>query len=216
MRSGLILAGGFSKRMGRAKALIVLGTKPFVRWVADALLSTCDEVTVVLRKDEGELPYRRVLPASVQIKHDRFEEQSPLIGIVSGLEGTKSEYSAVFSCDLPFINTEVVRNIFEKTEGNDAAIPIWDDGRIEPLHAVYKTSSALYSARQCLEAGDDLSNHAMIRRLKSVNFVPTKELKLHDPNLLSFTNVNTLDDLKKAEITLRQIQSRKKQSENRT
>jgi len=45
----------------------------------------------------------------------------------------------------------------------------------------------------------------MISHLKKVTYLPTTALEQIDPKLMTFFNVNTPEDLKKAELTLKQL-----------
>jgi molybdopterin-guanine dinucleotide biosynthesis protein A len=61
---------------------------------------------------------------------------------------------------------------------------------LEPLHAVYRRKALL----AYLESHDSLSLRAMVRSL-SARYVPVDELKIIDPDLKTFTNINKLEDL---------------------
>jgi len=54
----------------------------------------------------------------------------------SGLTGTRLEYSFICTENMPFINSRIVDLLFKKAEEHDAALPRWEDGKFEPLHAV--------------------------------------------------------------------------------
>ena len=61
---------------------------------------------------------------------------------------------------------------------------------LEPLHAVYRRTALL----AYLENHDSLSLRQMIWSLSSV-FVPVDELREFDPKLMTFTNINKIEDL---------------------
>jgi len=110
----------------------------------------------------------------------------------------RSEYSAVLSCDAPFVMADVLRILFRKALRSDAAIPKWPNGDIEPLQAVYKVRSAIPAARYAL-GRHEFRNVDMIKRLNRVTYVPVREIKRIDKGLMTFFNVNRPSDLRRAE-----------------
>ena len=46
----------------------------------------------------------------------------------------------VIPCDSPFISEVFVNRMFELSEDSnfDAYVPKWSDGKLEPLHSIYK------------------------------------------------------------------------------
>jgi len=193
MRAAVVLAGGPSRRMGRPKALLTVGGEPLVRRVVTAALAVTDDVIVASR---GALVERiqQVLPPGVRVVRDRRRVQAPLAGLEAGACASRAAYVAVLACDLPFVSAAVIRRLFVRARGADAAVPRWPNGDLEPLAAVYRRSALLGAVLASLAAGER-SNVEMIRRLRRVRFVPTSELRAVDPGLQSFRNLNTAADL---------------------
>jgi len=125
--------------------------------------------------------------------------KSPLVGMVTGFRGMKSDHSLVLSCDTPFANTRVLEYLFDKATGRDAAIPQWPNGDIEPLQSVYRVNAALHSANLALRLKESRILN-MILMLKDVTYVKIDEIRFLDRDLLTFFNVNTRDELRKAEM----------------
>ena len=100
------------------------------------------------------------------------------------------EYVFVAACDMPCFHPGVVRLLFDAVAGYDAAIPSWNADMLEPLHAVYRRSALL----DYLEEHDSLSVRAMIWSLNT-RYVGMEEIREIDPDLLTFTNINNLEDL---------------------
>ena len=193
MRGAIVLAGGSSRRMGRPKALVPVGGEPLVRRVATVAQAVADEVVVASR---GRLAKRieSVLPPGVRVVRDRRRIRTPLAGLEAGARASHAPYVAVLACDLPFLREGILRHLFRKARGGDAAVPQWPDGRIEPLAAVYRRFSLRAAVLASLRAGER-SNVEMISRLHRVRFVPTSALRNVDPRLRSFRNINTRADL---------------------
>jgi len=201
VRGAIVLAGGPSRRMGRAKPLIKVAGVPLVVRVVHAAREAAAEVVVVTKTTQaGSL--RPVLPDGVALRTDIGRIQSPLVGFAAGADALTSEYVAFLPCDLPLLSPVLLYALFTAAEGHDAAIPKWPDGRIEPMVAVYLRSPARDAAKEALEAGDR-ANTDLIRRLLDVAYIPVEELRAVDPGLDSFVNVNTPEDLKAVERRLR-------------
>ena len=197
MRGAIILAGGKGSRIGGEKHLRVLGGKALMLHVVEKASSVADEVIVVLKNDDPQT-YRKLLPDTVKIVRDSTQSEAPIVGIKTGGNASASEYSAFLSCDLAFLNPAVLEFLFSQAEGIDGVIPEWPDGLLEPLHAVYRTKLAAEAAEAALNA-HEYRTISVAKRLETVKHVAVDELRKLDPDLLSFFNVNTAEDLAKAE-----------------
>lgn len=193
----VILAGGESKRIGKFKALIRLNGRPLVTYVVEKAVKLFDEVVVAgSRGKTREL--KVVLPPNVRVIEDSVEGQGPLVGIVSGAEEVSREYMAVLPCDSPFIKPEVLNLLYKRCVDFDASIPRWPNGYIEPLHSVYRTNAALSAGLQALKAGR-YRVEDMISRLDKVRYVDVEYFRRIDADLLTFFNINRVEDLWRAE-----------------
>jgi len=201
-KSAIILAGGFSKRLGQDKALIELAGRPLVLHVLDRVRGVVDEVMVVVSSDDQRTVFECLLGRKASVVVDKCEIQSPLIGASVGFENAQGEYSLLLPCDTPFISSEVVALLLDLCVNKSAAIPRWPTGYIEPLQAAYQTKSALNAAKTALEEGK-LDLRSMISHLRGVRYISTLVLQEVDPRLLTFFNINTPEDLKRAESMLR-------------
>ncbi|MBS7658300.1 MAG: molybdenum cofactor guanylyltransferase [Candidatus Bathyarchaeia archaeon] len=198
MKNIIILAGGKSSRFGKDKALVKLNNKPLISYVVDVALKIAKRIIVVIKNDnDGEL-YKSLLPESIIVARDELNIQSPLIGMLTGMKILKSGYTAVLPCDCPFINEKLINHLFKSVKGFNAAIPKWPNGYIEPLHAVYRIEQMISSIEDALK-NKTLSVSSAIKYLKKIVYIPVSELKKHDQKLLSFFNINTVEDLKIAE-----------------
>jgi molybdopterin-guanine dinucleotide biosynthesis protein A len=204
MNGVLVLAGGRSQRIGNHKCFLKLEGKALIAHVVSKAQQIADEVVVVTGKNYDISQYSSILPKTATIVKDAFDGEGPLVGIISGMKKMRSKYVAIVPCDSPFIKNEVYKLLFEKVHGSDAAIPMWPNGYIEPLHSVYMTNSAVSAGEETLDHGE-LSIRDMIKRLQQVVTVPIREIKGFDPQLLTFFNVNTLKDFETAERVMRSI-----------
>jgi len=197
LKGGLVLAGGMSTRFGSNKALAKLEGKPLIAHVVDLVLHVADEVVVAIGRESSTVVYRKLLPKSVTVVKDRLRAKSPLVGILTGLQVMKSGYSMVLSCDTPFVKDDVLKLLFKRAVHSDAAIPKWANGDIEPLQSVYKVKSVIPAARLALHR-QEFRVVDMIKRLNRVTYVPVRDIKRMDSDLMTFFNINTQSDLRRA------------------
>jgi len=198
----IILAGGFSKRFGQDKCLINLIGKPLVLHVIDRISTVVDEKVVVAGSNAPRETLSNLFDPKTRVVVDKYEGQSPLVGALTGFENVNADYSLLLPCDTPFVSAEIVTLLLDLCVNKSAVIPRWPNGYMEPLQAAYNTKSAREAAKKALNEGKrDLSS--MISHLRGIRFVSTLVLQQIDSKLLTFFNVNTSEDLKKAESILR-------------
>ena len=190
--SGVILAGGMSRRLGRQKALEPLGGEPMIARVIGRLSPVVDSLVVVVNDEAraSALP----LPDSARVAVDRYPGAGPLGGILTGLAASEGEWAVVVSCDMPFLSGPLFDHMLGLRAGHDAVVPLIG-GRPEPTHSVYAKSCLPHMERKIV-AGD-LKIASFFDDVR-VNFVPEEVLKKLDAEMLSFFNVNTQRDLDRA------------------
>lgn len=144
--SGVLLAGGASRRMGRDKAWLELDGEPLAVRVLRVLDEVCDDVVVA--SGDG----RRLGALGRLQVCDVDEGAGPLAGLVAGLEAARHELVAVLAVDLPNAHAGVLRRLAWLWRGESAVVPDVD-GRLEVLHAVWARSAGT-RLRARLATGD--------------------------------------------------------------
>ena len=179
------------------KCLVTLNNKSLILHVIDNLSGVADEIIVAARDEQQGEQIRDKMPDKILFVFDSLRGFGPLAGVLAGLERASFPYSLVIGCDMPFVNESVVEFLFEVAErGNyDAVVPRWENGMLEPLHAVYKKEPTLRAIEGAIKQ-DDKRIFTVLAQLKDVNFLPVNRLKGIDPSLNTFTNINTAEDLK--------------------
>ena len=190
--SGIVLAGGMSRRLGRNKAIEPVGGEPLLRRVIERLLQVADEAIVVVADERqgAGLP----VPGSARIASDVYPGCGSLGGIFTGLSAADADWGVVVACDMPFLNVDLLRDILSRRDGHDAVVPVLE-GRPEPTHAAYSKACLPHIERR-LQA-NDLKIARFFDEVR-VNYVPQHQVEQKDPELLSFMNVNTQEDLDRA------------------
>ncbi|KLK87327.1 molybdopterin-guanine dinucleotide biosynthesis protein A [Methanoculleus sediminis] len=189
MRSAIVLVGGAARRAGgREKYFFTFRGKTFIDRLIDTLKESVDEIVVVAR-DPGQCERFGHL-GDIRCISDVRKGLGPIGGLHAGALAVHGEYVFVAACDMPCIHPGVVRLLFDAAVGYDAAIPCWNAEMLEPLHAVYRRSALL----GYLEEHESLSLRAMIWSLDT-RYVRMEKIREIDPGLLTFTNINNLEDL---------------------
>jgi len=194
----IILAGGMSARLRGSKPFLLLKGKPLLSHVLARATRFSDEIVLAIGHTDPIERYQRFLPELVTIARDNSSLQSPLVGIVTGLRQVKSPYAVVLPCDHPFLSEQVISYLYEKVAGFDVAIPRWSNANIEPLHSVYKVAETISAAENALSM-NEMRVSGMIERLGNVHYVDVEKLRAFDNDLLTFFNINTEDDMRRAE-----------------
>jgi len=200
--SAVIVAGGFSKRFGQDKGSIKLAEKPLVLHVLDKLASVVDEIVVVVSSEMQERKFAEIIKQKARIIIDKADIQSPLNGALTGFETIQREYTLLLACDTPFLYPKILNFLLDVCINRNAVIPRWPNGNIEPLHATYYAETAAKAAEIALENGK-LDMRSMIENMRNIRYISTTVLREFDPKLTTFFNINTPNDLEKAETMIK-------------
>ncbi|HEY5672085.1 MAG TPA: molybdenum cofactor guanylyltransferase [Malonomonas sp.] len=179
--SGVILAGGESRRMGSDKSLLPIAGARFIDHVYARLSALFDEVLIVTNSPQlyRELPCRKV--------PDIYPGQGALAGIHSGIKHASHLRAFVIGCDMPFVVPELVRSICNNSVHEDLLLPISSSGH-EPLHALY-SKACLSAMERTLDSGKKRIDSFFAQ--VNVVEIGAAELQQVDPQESSFRNINT-------------------------
>ena len=178
-----ILAGGASSRMGTDKAQLRIEQQTFTERIGETLLKITDSVSIVGRdSDESSLP-------SVA---DVYPKWGALGGIHAALAACSREWAIVVACDLPFVSSELFLYLAAQRMDHDAVIPVQEDGRPQPLAALYRVHTCLPQATNLIEAG----RRRPLDLLEAVKtrWVAFDELRNFARAQSFFVNINTPED----------------------
>lgn len=195
VKSGVVLAGGKSSRLGKDKALIQFQGKPLVEWVMEAIDKVVDEVILSLSSEPENSNFVGGFGKNIRIVLDAKPGFGPISGLCSSFKEAKGDYVAVAPCDSPFIKPELYTLLFKKAEGRDGAVPFINNFW-EPLHAVYRREPFIVGLEKALSAGKNrpVDTYPYLN-IKKVN---QEEVEAVDDEASSFININTKEDLLKA------------------
>ncbi len=127
---------------------------------------------------------------------DDVPDAGPLGGILTALNHSARQRVMVVACDMPALNSALLRYMAQLTDSADVLIPRWFDDagreRLETLHAVY-SRRCIGPVRKSIEACK-LKAAGLLEDV-SVRYIEEDELRQFDPHLSSFRNVNTPEDI---------------------
>lgn len=188
--TGVILSGGLAKRFdGREKALLRIGKERLLDRIYRIYKELFDDMILVtntpLQFTEWDL----------NIVTDLFDIRSSLTGIHAGLFYASHPYVFFSACDAPFLKKEVVETVLDGIDDRiDIVMPETSAGR-EPLCAAY--------SRRCLNIAEQHLGQQKLKiqlafRKCRIKTISEKKLRQKDPELISFFNINTPQDLERA------------------
>ena len=191
--TGVILAGGRSRRLGRDKAVESLGGQPLIRRVIERVEAVTADIVVVVadavRGNDLPLDVRR------RVVWDVYPGKGSLGGIFPDLSAAKSDWGLVVACDMPFLNRQLLEYMLSRREDFDAVVPL-PGAYPEPTHALYSKACLPYIEARL--RANDLKISRLYREVQ-VNYLTEEAITRFDPELRSFFNINSPDDLAKAQ-----------------
>lgn len=183
--TGVILAGGENIRMGKNKAFLEIDGQRIIDRAVKLLKGIFSQVILVTNTP---LEYSYL---DIEIVIDIVPKGGALIGIYTGLFYSSHPYCFVTACDMPFLNKKVIEHLITISKNYDVVIPHLDDG-YHPLHAIY--------SKKCIKSIEKLIHENNLKITDFFDKVKVKEVTSDDinsldPNLNSFLNINTPEDL---------------------
>lgn len=181
--------------MGQNKALLPVpgkASQTFVEHLAFLLSQTCAEVLLVARDEKSGRAYTALPNSSLwRLVYDQVPGQGPLMGLYSGLQATSSSHALLLAVDLPYIQPALLNWL--------STFPLTDEPLLPRVQGIPQVLLARYPRSllpgidRCLRRGRrDL--RALLEEC-SPRFLEEEELRRVDPELRSFRNINTPEDL---------------------
>ena len=203
IRSGIVLAGGRSQRMGSDKANLKFRDKSLLAHVTSTLNTTKDLEEICIVKATGQqLPNDLEVKIPTLIVEDEISGEGPLIGIAAGLKATNADICFIVAVDMPWIQQSLLSYlaqiletaITQQSEKNTLWV-LPESSHPQPLCSVIHRN-----ALPIIEKAIDNHVRAPGRLTRDLNAirVPREDWIPYDPDELSFRDLDTPADLKKA------------------
>lgn len=186
--TGLLVAGGKSRRMGRDKRFVELGGQPLLHRALSVLQSLFPEVLIAVAE-----PLSQLTGQGFRVVLDLIPNCATLGGLYTGLSSASHPRVFAVGCDMPFLNPEAIRRLAGLGAQADVVMPRLMTG-LQPMHAVYSKACLPHLERMVKAHQLKVQDLAEVAGL-TVKLVPEKDFLDVDPQLLSFFNINTPADL---------------------
>lgn len=187
----LVLAGGTSERLSKEKAFFEINGKAMIQHVVGKVSKLSKEIVISCRSGREKLV--GMFPRA-KVVVDKDGRKGALTGLVSALPEIRSEYTALVTCDCPKIKPEVIELLFENAKNHGGVVPIWPNGYVEPLQAVYETEKLRKAVNEVWKRGK-MRLMEVLDIVPDIVYVSTKKLRKIDPKLESFINVNSPEEI---------------------
>jgi molybdopterin-guanine dinucleotide biosynthesis protein A len=191
--TGIILAGGNSSRMGKNKALLPLpGNQAvtFLEHLVSQLDACCVETLIVARDQAQATGY--AFP-NVRVTFDKTPYIGPLMALYSGLSVLDTEHALVVAVDLPFVQLTLLSFLLSLPLAADTLLVPLVHNRPQVLLAIYPRSVLPLVKEQLQQGRRDLR---CLLEVAPVQFIEEAQLLEVDPELRSFININTPEELR--------------------
>ena len=194
--SGIVLAGGRSRRFGSDKLAARVGAGTLLdRSVAVVASIAADVVVVVAPRDHRVL---EPISGALRIVADPEAHGGPLVGLLTGLEAVDQPLVVVVGGDMPALRPDVLRLLVRTlaSEQTIDAVVLRSRGALVPLPAAVRTGAATDWTRRLVGDGE--------RRLRSLfERLPTRileegEWRPMDPDGETLRDVDRPGDLPRA------------------
>ncbi len=193
--SGLVFAGGESRRMGSDKALLKLGGATLLQRAVMLVRRAGGEPIVIGRhRPPDQVDGARQID---EVSLSGRPASGPLLALRWGLAGCGADRALALACDVPFVTVDLIRYLIDRCEGVDAAVPRCA-GKLHVLAAVYSAACLPVIERRL--AGGERALHAILQDLR-VRIVEADDLARFGGSRL-LDNINTPEDLVRAEAIL--------------
>ena len=197
--TGVILAGGESRRMGQNKALIQLGDDSLIGHVIRRMRLVTDELLLITNTPTE---YAHL---GLPMHSDIVPNTGALGGLYTGLMSASHDVVLCVACDSPFLQPKLLSYLISVLAEYDAVMPYTcrENPAYHDRDQILQTLCAAYSKR-CLPLiklmlqASELRVHALAERAH-IQRVSPEVWQRFDSDGMSFFNINTPEDFERAD-----------------
>lgn len=176
--------------MGKEKGLVELAGKPLIEHAVEILEPIAGKIMI----SSNTLSFDYL---GFPVITDIVPDSGPMGGIYSCLKKSNTDVNLILSCDTPFVTGAFLDEILDLSPDYQLVAPWYEKEYFEPLCAYYN-KDLLPVFREFIQ----LSNYKIPDLFRVVNFkaYDLKQSRHYHENM--FMNINSRDDLVKAETFL--------------
>ncbi len=206
-RAALILAGGRARRFQNKrgkwqdKALANLSGKPLLIHAVENVRGVADEIVICVNNETRKTQYaetltkHRIKDVRLVVDEKISDIKGPNVAISTGLKSVKADNCLTLPCDMPLMQPKVADYLLNEAKGSRVVVPIWPNGRLETLVMAVERNSALEITDTLCHLRRPRSDD-IVRGALNVSLVsPFGQIRALDPELKSFININSQEDL---------------------
>lgn len=130
--TGILLAGGKSRRYGTPKAFAKINNTYFYEYIYQLLHNTCDEVIIVTREEFIHC-FNRAEHVIVDI--EKYKGCGPLAGMYSAMMESLADQYLVLPCDMPLLEQTAIELLLENHQQDISIVQV--DSKLQPLVSVW-------------------------------------------------------------------------------
>ena len=190
--SGIVLAGGASRRFGGDKLAEPINGVTLLEHAVQALAGIVDEIVVVTAPGRAP-PALGPLGRPVHFVTDPERFGGPLVGVRTGLGAARGSVVLVVGGDMPSLVPDVLRLLVDRAP----AVLADGAGVIRPLPCALDRTKALLAADELLAAGERRLR-ALLTRLGTVTLART-DWQDEDPGGWTLVDIDERRDLPRNE-----------------
>ncbi|KAF0130305.1 MAG: molybdopterin-guanine dinucleotide biosynthesis protein A [Bacteroidetes bacterium] len=132
--TGIILAGGKSRRFGTDKAFALFRGRKMIEYSIAALQNLCNTL-VISAGNENYMQF------GFPVVADNFPEGGPLSGMEACMKAFPAKAYLVSGCDTPLADSALFKTLLQALGYYDAVVLTDTSGKPEPLLGCYSASS---------------------------------------------------------------------------
>ncbi|MHA1903360.1 MAG: molybdenum cofactor guanylyltransferase [Candidatus Thorarchaeota archaeon] len=189
-----ILAGGNSARFNSEKALAEFRGRALLTHMIDIAKQLSPTVLIVVSSENQAKALEKTVNDGTIVIDPDDSVKSALTGAVTAFEYTETKYTLLLPIDTPLASVKLLKALIHLIPGHGAVVPTWPSGYLEPLHSIYLAEHAYIHGMKSLDNGKYRMRN-LLDSLSNVLNVSTDVLKEFDPELNTFVNMNTSEDL---------------------
>lgn len=174
--TGIVLAGGKSRRMGTDKGLLPFQNSTFIQNTINHLKKVVKNVIIIANHKKYE-------DFNIRVVEDIIKDSGPLGGLHSGLTCSKTELNVVLANDMPLVTSNFIKGLIEKFNLSYDALWCTAGGKDIPLAGIYKKSVA-FNCKKLLQNGEK-------RLLELQTVAKIQKYEVEDAYTSYLQNINT-------------------------